>query len=310
MACRSCRSGVGAIGDRSLYAESFAPLFDFGWSALRSVRDRRWKYSAAPQPELYDVERDPAETTNLAHDDPQRAAQMLARVERYSVPADASAPASSDALRRLRALGYFAGAPGAARALSRPDPKDRIAVASRIASVTSGEVAGAELIATLDAILRDDPGNPQAHLRLGYAELQRGRCDRAEPHLRTALAAQVPSADAGLGLADCRLRARDLAGARQALEAARAAEPGNPVVDANLGLVLFEAGETDSAIGLLRSALGRDPTRLEARFTLARALGRAGKRQDALAEAQTLMSQLARDAPQRQEVQRLIDALR
>ena len=183
-------------------------------------------------------------------------------------------------------------------------------MAARIASVTSGEVAGPELIATLEAILREDPGNPQAHLRLGYAELERGRCDRAEPHLRAALQAQVPSADAGLGLADCRLRARDLAGARRALEAARAAEPGNPVVESNLGLVAFETGDTEAAIGLLRAALVRDPTRLEARFTLARALGRAGRRQEALSEAQTLMAQLPPNAPQRPEVQRLIEALR
>ena len=33
----------GTLGDRRLYAESFEPLLDFGWSPLRSVRQDGWK---------------------------------------------------------------------------------------------------------------------------------------------------------------------------------------------------------------------------------------------------------------------------
>lgn len=299
----------GTPSDRALYAESFAPLFDFGWSPLRSVRDTRWKYIAAPRAELYDVHADPAETRNVESDDPQRASQMLARVERYG-PGEAPATApGAETANRLRSLGYLAGG-RSSTARSRPDPKDRIALASRIASVTSGEVRGQALITTLEAIVREDPGNPQAHLRLGFAELERGRCAQAEPHFRAAIQAQLPSADAGLGLADCHMRANDAAGAQRALEAARAMEPGNPVVEANLGLVALARDEPKAAIPLLQSALSRDPTLLEARFNLSRALARAGRRQEALAEAQTLLSHLPAAAPQRAEVERLIQALK
>ena len=121
--------------------------------------------------------------------------------------------------------------------------------------VTSGELQGEARIAALRGILRDDPRNPQAHLRLGFAELERGRCRDAEPHLRAALQAGVPSADAGLGLADCRGRAGDLAGAAAALAAARAAEPGNPVVTANLGILAVQQRRLPEGIALLREAL-------------------------------------------------------
>ena len=40
---------------RELYAESFAPLLDFGWSPLRAVRADGWKFIEAPRPELYAV---------------------------------------------------------------------------------------------------------------------------------------------------------------------------------------------------------------------------------------------------------------
>ena len=54
---RRCRSA-------ELYAESFAPLVEFGWAPLRAVRSGAWKLIAAPKPELFDVETDPGEQTN------------------------------------------------------------------------------------------------------------------------------------------------------------------------------------------------------------------------------------------------------
>jgi cytochrome c-type biogenesis protein CcmH/NrfG len=192
---------------------------------------------------------------------------------------------------------------------ARPDPKDRVQLASSLAEVTSGEVRGNTLVRRLESILQQDPENPQAHLRLGYAEIERGRCDRAEPHLEKALAARIPSADAGLALADCRGKSNDLAGAALALTAARSLEPGNPVVEANLGLLALAQNDTAGAIRWLESALAIDPTLDEARFALARAYGRAGRRSEAANQARTLLQRLPADAPQRLEVERLLAAV-
>ena len=302
-------SGV-SLGDRTLYAESFAPLLDFGWSALRSVREGGMKYIDAPRAELYDVTRDSSESRNLFAGDTQRAARLRARLNAFGGPDAPPAGADAEATRRLRALGYLGGGPAAAPSSNRADPKDRIAIASRLATVMAGEVAGGELIATLEAILREDPGNPQAHLRLGFAELAAGRCARAEPHLRRALEAKVPSADAGLGLARCRSAARDLGGAADALNHALALEPENPVVLANLGLIALARKDDAAAIQHLQNALARDRDLHQARFELARALGRSGRRQEALGHAELLLRQLAPNAPQRAEVERLVTALR
>jgi len=310
-----------ALAPRALYAESFAPYFDFGWASLRAVREGSAKYIAAPRPELFDLARDPGEASNQAALDGRTAARLDARAAAFSVATPAAAPrASAEATARLRALGYLSGAGtgpdgGAGRGSAaspdqRVDPKDKIQIASRIATVTSGELQGEARIAALQGILRDDPRNPQAHLRLGFAELERGRCRAAEPHLRAALQAGVPSADAGLGLAQCRGRAGDLAGAAAALAAARAAEPGNPVVAANLGILAVQQGRLPDGIALMREALERDPQLLEARFVLARALALTGDRAGALAEAERLLDQLPLDAPQRAEVTRLLAALR
>jgi cytochrome c-type biogenesis protein CcmH/NrfG len=64
------------------------------------------------------------------------------------------------------------------------------------------------------------------------------------------------------------------------------------------------------AITLLRAALDIAPDLHVARFTLARAYGRVGNRAGAAREAGELLRRLPPGAPQRPEVQRLLDAVR
>ena len=253
---------------------------------------------------------DPGESSDLAARESQRAALLFKRVEAFSAADIPATHTDPEAANRLRSLGYLGATPSTSPGASRADPKDRVEIASRMAMVTSGEVQGEALVRELEAILREDPRNPQAHLRLGYAEFSRGRCDRAEPHLERALAARIPSADAGLALANCRGQANDLAGAGRALEAARLLEPGNPVVEANLGLLALERNDSATAIRRLEAALRVDDGLLEARFALARALGREGRREEAATHARLLLQQLPPDAPQRVEVHRLLAALK
>src|SRR4026208_823276 len=47
------------------YSGAMYPLHHYGWSDLRALRSGRYKVIDAPRPELYDVDRDPGEKTNL-----------------------------------------------------------------------------------------------------------------------------------------------------------------------------------------------------------------------------------------------------
>ena len=67
---------------------------------------------------------------------------------------------------------------------------------------------------------------------------------------------------------------------------------------------------TATAIAPLQRALTLDPDFHQARFNLARVFARAGQRADAAREAQDLLTRLPANAPQRSEVQRLLDAVR
>jgi choline-sulfatase len=295
---------------RDLYAESFAPLLDFGWSPLRSLRSQGFKYIAAPRAELYEVERDPGETRDIVSSQPQRAADLQERVQRYSTTSlEPTERIEPEALARLQALGYVSGS-GDGRAAGRADPKDRAALAARISQVTSGELQGKELETALRQILAEDPKNPQANLRLAYVLLESGRCAAAMPLLNNAIGARVPTADAHLGLALCQAEARQVDRAVATLKEAERVEPDNPVVFANLGILLSDAGRHADGIPPLQRAIELDPDFHEARFNLARVLARANRRQEAAREAEELLRRLPASAPQRAEVQRLLAALR
>lgn len=302
------------LSARDLYAETFAPLLDFGWSSLRSVRSGPWKYIAAPAPELYDFVSDSGEARDARQGREAIARDMAARVAKYSGPELPAAPSGEqpdlEARSRLGALGYVAVNPVDARGGSRPDPKDRRELAARMAQVVTGELQGPALRSALEAIISEDPRNGQAQMRLGYALVETGDITQAERHFRAALAASMPTADVHLGLALCLASTARREEAVAALMEARRVEPGNPVVDANLGGLALDAGDLPRAIEYLGSALEIDPGLHQARFNLARALARAGRREEALKEALTLLVRLPPQAAQRSEVQRLVDALR
>lgn len=294
------------LGRRELYAESFAPLVEFGWAPLRTIRSGHWKYIAAPRPELYDVEKDAQELTNAVTAQATVARELDARAGRYS---GASLPPGAGLLdplaaERLRALGYSAGSGQPDRA--RPDPKDRRELAARIAQVTSGELTGAALISALERIVRDDPRNGQAHLRLAYARYEMNDCARAEPEFHATIAAGLPSVDAQLGLATCLGRRGDLVGAERALGEARRLAPESAVIAANMGILKAAKGDLAGAIETLTNALAAQPDLHEARFNLAVAYAKGGRRADAVATARDLLTRLSPDAPQRAEVERLL----
>jgi arylsulfatase A-like enzyme/Tfp pilus assembly protein PilF len=302
---RPAFNGAG-LPTRDLYAESFAPLLDFGWSPLHALRSDRWKYIEAPRPELFDIVNDPNEERDLSRSETPTMAALRDRVARRA----ASNPPTGgdidpDVRARLQALGYAAGSSNVTSG-NHVDPKDRKEEAARLAQVTSGELQGPSLERALRAVLATDPGNPQANLRLGYVFLESNRCRDAIPRFRSAIDAHLPSADAHLGLAACQASGRQFDAAAATLRNAERVEPDNPVVAANLGLVLSDGGHPKESIAPLQRALTIDPDLNQARFGLAIAFARSGRLADAASTAEDLLERLPLDAPQRSEVERLI----
>ena len=122
--------------------------------------------------------------------------------------------------------------------------------------------------------------------------------------------AKLPTADAHLGLASCYAAARRFDLALATLRDGAALEPDNPVVVANQGVLTSDGGQPLAAVPLFQRALALDPDFHQARFNLAIAYARAGRRQEAASEASELLKRMPANAPQRSEVERLLAAVR
>jgi arylsulfatase A-like enzyme len=167
----------GAVAtERAIYFESYGPAHLFGWSPLWGVAVDGIKYVHAPRPELYDLGRDPYESTDLydpadAQSRAHRARfeEVMAGLEAAPGLRTAAAPLGEAERAQLETLGYASGAtaflelfrwqspPGA-------DPKDRLELSQEIQVATSLVEAGraAEGADLLLEILSKDPGNRRA----------------------------------------------------------------------------------------------------------------------------------------------------
>ena len=126
------------------YSEAMYPLHHYGWSDLRALRSGRYKIIDAPRPELYDIDRDPGEQTNLYDDRRALGDRMIAQLrsmEDRFAKTEAALPADDvdpEARERLAALGYvgsFVASASDART-GRADPKDKIGLFNKLGLAT------------------------------------------------------------------------------------------------------------------------------------------------------------------------------
>ncbi len=98
------------IPPRDSYAEAEAPFVMNRWSPLQSVISGRWKYIQTTRPELYDLENDPGELTDLAGTAPEECARLRGRLETmqtaFKTAVTDKVHLSQKDLENLRALGY------------------------------------------------------------------------------------------------------------------------------------------------------------------------------------------------------------
>jgi len=195
---------VGETDDLRLtgYGESIEPLAAFGSDVLRSVQVGKWKYIHKLEPELFDVEADPAERDNLAPSHPEivarlrtEMAELIAEAERVQ-SADALAVVAEEERAQLQALGYAAAEapaelskPAESLELSGPDPTAHIALfeaGSRAWGLLASEdYEGAAR--EFEALYEAHPDGERALGGLITALVQLQRDDEVIPLLRHAL---------------------------------------------------------------------------------------------------------------------------
>ena len=278
----------GRTPSEPAYIETYQPWLSYGWSPLRAIRHRGFKLIDAPRPELYSLEADPGEQTNLAAAEPVKLGE-LRRLLRQAIALPAAASetlADAEAVARLRALGYV----GAGAAASEPperglrDPKDGGALRDLMTEgdllLRRGELRAA--VSRLDAVLARDPENRFALHRSGVALMKLGDLRGALPRLRHAVELDPRQPEYRSALAEgLGLAGQPGAAVEQWLEATRL-QPRRAEVWANLGSALGLGGKLQEAVQALAHAAELEPRDARLLARLAFAEHAAGRIQNAV----------------------------
>jgi len=277
---RSLLAPPPAPGAVAIFAETVFPRLHFGWSDLASVIVGDNQYIAAPRPELYDLETDPDQTTDLVQRDPQRAAELAAKLAAWERELVAPGTADSETRRRLAALGYL-GSSVVEEGAELPDPKDRVGVLRRLREAYRRFEAGDwERAATAFAeVLVSDPGIEDAWDLLGQAQHRSGRPELALATYLEGLRATRQSPRLALSAASLLAASGRLAEAAELAQLATGHDPA--LAQVLLARIALAQGDLEAAGAAARAAVAVGDPRPEPVLALADVLLAAGRPQEA-----------------------------
>ncbi len=241
-------SGSGA--DRPSYFEAMTANVTRGWAPLRGVLVGREKYIDLPITELYDLAKDPDETSNVAPVRTERTQVLMNVLKGFDVsPPGRPRAETPETLERLRSLGYIGGAVAAVREkyTDDDDPKRLVELEQTMHKAKEVYASGHadDAIALYQSVIARRADTEDAYRQLALVYWNQGRQADAIATLETALKNGVTQSE----------------------------------VRIKLGQYLAEAGQADKAIQLLESSAGDDP---DALIVLGNAYQLAGRAPDAM----------------------------
>ncbi len=256
------RSQLGTIkagdagGPSAVYSESLYAHDAFRWAPLRSLRAERYKLIDAPKAELYDLDADPHEKTNLLPRKSAIASELHTQLDTLLAHYAPTSPAptqqiSQETLAALESLGYLAVAPPAEAEGPGPDPKDRLeeyhAYAAALLALEEGHANLA--LPKFREILAKSPHNTLARFHLGECYFKTDQPENALREWTTTLKLDPAYAPAAEALGEYWLERGDYTKARLRFAQVVALTP-----DSYTGQ--FKLAIAEEHLGLLKEALG------------------------------------------------------
>jgi tetratricopeptide (TPR) repeat protein len=259
------------------YGEAMYPLHHYGWSELTTLRSERFKLIDAPRPELYDLERDPHELTNLFEERRSVGDAMLRQLRDRKREMAAEAPAAGppadvdpETRSRLAALGYVGSFVATSNEPSsgRADPKDKIGLFNLMTTardVAKEGDAGAEAIAMLRKVVDEDPNVIDGWFMLGNEFFKAGDYPEAIKQFRRALELKPDYDLAIINMANSYRRLGQDDAALAGYEHYVTVDPKNAYVRYQIGEIYLDRKDLERAEAEFDQALAIDPKLASAR---------------------------------------------
>lgn len=260
--------GAGTFHERPVYCETYYPRLHFGWSPLTSLQERNVKFIDSPEPELYDLAKDPGETVNILEREPLRLQEMRRRLRELEASLsrnakDARQAPSADTIAKLRSLGYLAGAGSPRRTANEnlPAPRRKLPIYNMLIQAQDAVGAGDEQLAErrLRAVTDADPEVIDAWTMLGRLYHRQGRAADAVAAFEEAARRRPGDPVVSAALATVLLSADRPEAARRTLEPVQRAHPEDPRVYYLLGLIAEQEGRASDAPEMYRKVLALNP---------------------------------------------------
>ncbi|MBW8878731.1 MAG: sulfatase-like hydrolase/transferase [Acidobacteria bacterium] len=242
------------------YFEAISATFNRGWAPLRGILHQGRKFIALPLPEVYDLQRDPQETHNLASAEWAAAREAFAALPRESVWPPPSGQARQEVAARLESLGYIiASARTRTHYGPEDDPKTLIGLDKKMHEVSDrlGKGQAEEAVRLAREVVAQRPSMAYGQAMLAHCLLESGHTQEA---LAAMLEARRRGAATGSLLRQLGLTLTEVGRTDEAIELLRPlAASGLPQSLNAYALALFKAGRLQESAATERQVLAADP---------------------------------------------------
>jgi choline-sulfatase len=281
---------------RSLYAETYYPRLHLGWSEATALLSDRFHYIRVPRPELYDLQADPGERTNVLANERRAYAALRQELEGRIRPLTAPAATDEETAKKLGALGYISASAGVAGDSREPlpDAKDRIGTLKDFGLAFSEYEARhyAQAVPAFERLVAANPKMMDAWEHLGLALEKLGRRDEALAALKKAMDLSGGVAHVALATATLLVDMGRLDEAQKHAELGLATSPA--AAHDILAKIAMKRKDPDRAEREARAALAAPGAKVAPLLTLAQVLTDRGRLEPALASTQQAIDELAK----------------
>jgi arylsulfatase A-like enzyme/thioredoxin-like negative regulator of GroEL len=283
---------LDSIPPRLIYSETFYQEIHYGWSPLQSLIQFPFHLISGPDPELYEVAKDPAEKSNLRDSERRTLNTLRQSVKTYEKPLAQASKEDAETAAKLAALGYLGTTAAKPASGALPDPKSQMPLIADFKEASTALQAQrfADAAVRFDALTKAAPNMTEAWTMMASALQKMGRIDEAIAALQKAMQLTGGSPTVAMSLAGIYSQLGKLDEAQKHAEVARSA---NPVQAAHLlARIAISRKDYTTAEKEARSAMAAGGSRVATMVLLTEILLRQEKIDEALKVSDDALAEL------------------